>query len=128
MPVLLDTVALLFWWSESERIGRSARAALVDNAVPLFVSAVSVWEIANKNRIGKLEALQDFRHDFDALIARDGFRLLDLTAAHAMKGGYLPGAHRDPFDRLIAGQALVEDMTVITNDPQIAAFGCKVLW
>ena len=128
MPLLLDTVALLFWWSESERLGRAARAALIDNAAPLFVSAVSVWEIANKNRIGKLEALRDFRQDFDSLVARDGFKLLDLTAAHAMKGGYLPGAHRDPFDRLIAGQALVEDMTVITNDPEIAAFGCKVLW
>ena len=45
-----------------------------------------------------------------------------------MRAGYLRGAHRDPFDRLIAGQALVENMTVLTNDPAIAAFGCKVLW
>lgn len=94
----------------------------------LHVSAVSVWEIANKNRLGKLDAVHDFSSEFAGLIARDGFRLLDLTAAHAMRAGCLPGTHRDPFDRLLAGQALVEDMTVLTNDPEIARFGCKVLW
>jgi len=128
LSYLLDSVALLFWWIEPERLGRKARETIAERAALLHVSAVSVWEIANKNRIGKLDAVLDFRNEFGGLIARDGFRMLDVTAAHAMRAGYLPGAHRDPFDRLLAGQALVEDMTVITNDPQIAAFGCKVLW
>lgn len=128
MRLLLDTVALLFWWSESARLGRFASDAIIEGDAPIYVSAISVWEIANKNRIGKLDAVGDFQDDFGRLIARDGFMLLDLTPAHAMKAGYLPGTHRDPFDRLLAGQALVEDMTVLTNDPQVAAFGCKVLW
>ncbi len=128
MTLLLDTVALLFWWSENDRLGQQAQAALVERAVPIFVSAVTVWEIANKNRLGKLDAIQDFAGDFDRLVERDGFQLLDVSPAHAMRAGYLPGDHRDPFDRLLAGQALVEGMTVLTNDSQIAAFGCKVLW
>lgn len=116
------------WWSDASRLGRRARGALEQGDVPICLSAVSVWEIANKNRIGKLDAMQDFAGEFAGLVATDDFRLLDLTSAHAMRAGYLPGGHRDPFDRLLAGQALVEDMTVLTNDPEIARFGCKVLW
>jgi PIN domain nuclease of toxin-antitoxin system len=128
LRLLLDTVALLFWWSESARLGRLASDAIIEGDAAIYVSAISVWEIANKNRIGKLDAVGDFQNDFGRLITRDGFMLLDLTPAHAMKAGYLRGDHRDPFDRLLAGQALVEDLTVLTNDPEIAAFGCKVLW
>lgn len=128
MAYLLDSVAVLLWWIEPERLSRNAREIMSGEDSPLHVSAVSVWEIANKNRIGKLDAMRDFRGEFEGLIARDRFKLLDVTAAHAMRAGYLPGSHRDPFDRLLAGQALVENLVVITNDPAIAAFGCKVLW
>ena len=128
MPYLLDSVAVLLWWTETERLGRRAREMIEGATEPLRLSAVSVWEIANKNRLGKLDAVRDFQGEFAGLVRRDGFVLLHVTAEHAMRAGYLPGAHRDPFDRLIAGQALVEGMTVLTNDPAIAAFGCKVLW
>lgn len=128
MGFLLDTVALVLWWSEDDRLGARARQVLVDGGELIHLSAISVWEIANKNRIGKLDAFGNFARDFDHLARRDGFVLLNVTPAHAMRAGYLPGAHRDPFDRLIAGQALVERFTVLTNDPQIAAFGCTTLW
>ena len=128
MAFLLDTVALVLWLSESDRLGPNARDAFVNGSEPIHVSAINVWEIADKNRIGKLAAFGNFSRDFTALVDRNGFRLLDLTPTHAMRAGYLPGAHRDPFDRLIAAQALEEGMTVITNDPAIAGFGCKVLW
>lgn len=97
-----------------------------DNAV--FVSSMNVWEVANKNRIGKLPAFDKFEDRLAAVVRDNGFTMLSVTGEHAMRAGYLSGPHRDPFDRLIAGQALVEDMTVLTNDPQIAAFGCEVLW
>lgn len=128
MALLLDTVALVLWIAESDRLGTKATDAFADGTEPIYVSAINVWEIANKNRIGKLAAFGNFARDFPALVSGNGFRLLDLKPAHAMRAGYLPGAHRDPFDRLIAGQALVEAMTVVTNDPAIASFGCKVLW
>ena len=128
MAYLLDSVTALLWWTEADRLGRRARTLIEEASDPLHISAVSVWEIANKNRIGKLDAVRDFRAEFDGLIERGRFLLLDITAAHALRAGYLPGTHRDPFDRLLAGQALEEDMTVVTNDAEIAAFGCKVLW
>lgn len=128
MAYLLDTVAVVRWWGNPSRLGAAASEAIADEASPVMLSAVSVWEIANKNRIGKLAEADGFAERFDRLVRASRFILLDVTAAHAIRAGYLPGAHRDPFDRLLAGQALVEDMTVITNDPEIAAFGCKVLW
>ncbi|GGB27827.1 twitching motility protein PilT [Sphingomonas metalli] len=128
MAYLLDTVALIRWWSGAANLGDAARHAIEQEDMPVHVSAVSVWEIANKIRIGKLADLPGFDDRFWAMIRADGFTMLDIGASHAMRAGYLPGPHRDPFDRLLAGQALVEDMTVLTNDAELAAFGCKVLW
>jgi PIN domain nuclease of toxin-antitoxin system len=125
---LLDTVAVLMWWVEPDRLGRHARELLQQRDPTTYLSAVSVWEVANKHRLGKLPQIAGFEANYPGLVTRNGFILLPLDDRHALRAGYLPGAHRDPFDRLLAGQALVEDMTVLTNDPQIAAFGCKVLW
>lgn len=72
--------------------------------------------------------LPGFAQRFPPMVKNSGFLLLPLSADHAMCAGFLPSAHRDSFDRLLAGQAIVENMTVVTNDPEIARFGCKVLW
>lgn len=127
MAYLLDTVALVRWWGGGAPVGPAARALLEGDEL-IHVSAVSVWEIANKIRIGKMTELPEFAQRFPAMVRDSGFAHLSMSAEHAMRAGFLPGAHRDPFDRLIAGQALVGDMTVVTNDPEIAAFGCEVLW
>ena len=128
MTYLLDTVAAILWWGNSPKLGKAAHKVIADSDQAVRLSAVSVWEIANKNRIGKLDEIDGFAEQFDALVRESRFELLDVTAEHAMRAGYLTGEHRDPFDRLLAGQALAEGMIVITNDPQIAAFGCKVIW
>lgn len=128
MAFLLDTMALVAWWGDSPLLGNLAREILDNGQADVFVSSVSVWEIANKNRLGKLPQLDGFESRFPVRMADSALTILDLNADHAMRAGYLTGAHRDPFDRLIAGHALVEDLTVLTNDPQIAAFGCEVLW
>lgn len=125
---LLDTVALVTWWGDSPRLGRQARMTLESSGEALFVSPVSVWEIANKNRLGKLPEFDGFGDWWMELVRRDAFTLLPVTGDHAIRAGYLPGQHRDPFDRLIAAQGLVERLVVMTNDEEIAAFGCKVLW
>ena len=128
MAYLLDTVAVLMWWTDEDRLGENARDVIERRDAAMYLSSVSVWEIANKNRLGKLSQVAGFAGQLPALVRGNGFRMLDLTGDHALRAGYLPGEHRDPFDRLLAGQALVEQLTVVTNDPQIAAFGCKVLW
>ena len=128
MAYLLDTIAVIRWWTEPDNIGELARRELRSSDAVFFFSVVSVWEIANKSRIGKLPQILNFQDQFSDLLHRDAFTILNLTEKHAMRAGYLPGDHRDPFDRLLAGQALVEGLTIVTNDPQIAAFGCRVLW
>ncbi|WP_033923138.1 type II toxin-antitoxin system VapC family toxin [Sphingomonas sp. 37zxx] len=125
---LLDTHAVLFWWAGGDRLGESARTVLQDSDAAFFVSAVSAWEVATKYRIGKLPDIGDPSIQYPRLIASNDFRSLDVTAAHGLLAGTLAGEHRDPFDRLIAAQALIEELTVLTRDPEIAKFGCKVLW
>src|SRR3954463_5260123 len=128
MRLLLDTHALLWWWKEAPQLGLNAKAAIADRRNEVFVSAASAWEIATKVRKGQLpefaDSLQAFTHD----AVRDGFKFLDIAARHGIAGGSLGGAHKDPFDRLIAAQALLEELVVVTRDTQIAAFGCTVLW
>ncbi|AXJ95069.1 MULTISPECIES: type II toxin-antitoxin system VapC family toxin [unclassified Sphingomonas] len=125
---LLDTHAALFWWQESAELSPAAEAAIshADNAI--YVSAASGWEIATKFRLGKLAFHGNPMTDMPRLMVMHDFNSLDVTMAHTLRAGMLPGEHRDPFDRLIAAQALIEGMTVITRDAKIADFGCKVLW
>ncbi len=128
MRYLFDTHGLLWWWTGDPRLGAQARALLESGETIVFVSAASVWEIAIKTQSGKLTAIEDFRRDYEPLMQANGFRRLPATDTHALKAGFLEGEHRDPFDRLIAAQALIEDLTVITRDPEIAAFGCRTVW
>ena len=88
----------------------------------------SAWEIAIKSAAGKLDMIEDFRRDYPVLMAGNGFDLLNVRDAHAIEAAYLSGEHRDPFDRLLAAQALTEDLAVITRDPELAAFGCRTIW
>jgi PIN domain nuclease of toxin-antitoxin system len=128
MRLLLDTHALIWWWKNDPILPSGALAAMTHPSYQVFVSAATGWELAAKVRKGQLLELRNSLPTFTEDVVRDGFHHLDVTALHGVRGGSLPGAHKDPFDRMIAAQALVEDLTVITRDPEIAAFGCKVLW
>lgn len=128
MRLLLDTHALIWWWKDDPILPAAARAAMTDSANHVFVSAATAWEMATKVRKGQLPEMRDRLPTFDDDVIRDGFRHLTISSAHGARGGSLPGAHKDPFDRLIAAQAMIEDLIVITRDREIAAFGCKVLW
>jgi PIN domain nuclease of toxin-antitoxin system len=125
---LLDTHALIWWWLADPKLSVAAREAIEGEGSRIVVSAVSIYEIANKQRVGKLPALQAILAELDDAVADSGFEQLPLTSRHAVHAGLLLGDHRDPFDRMIAAQGLVERLTVITRDPEIAGFGCKVLW
>ncbi|MES2444007.1 MAG: type II toxin-antitoxin system VapC family toxin [Pseudomonadota bacterium] len=125
---LADTHVLIWWWHDDDRLSSSARAILADSAARIFVPTVCAWEIANKVRIGKLPQMAPFVDRYDALVSADGFLHLDLRYDHALRAGALAGDHRDPFDRLIAAQALIEKLAVVTSDRAFADFGCDVLW
>ncbi len=125
---LLDTHTALWWWTDLPRLGVNARELLESTEEPIAVSAASAFEISLKWRLGKLPNLGDPRLSYEPLMKRNGFAELRVTNDHAIRAGTLDGAHRDPFDRLIAAQGLTDDLIVVTRDPEIAAFGCKVLW
>lgn len=126
--LLLDTHAALFWWAGSIKLSDAARDAISDDAAAVFISAATGWEVSTKIRNRKLAFAGDPEISMPRLMMDHDFQSLDVTMAHMLRAGALPGDNRDPFDRVIAAQALAEDMTVITRDREIAAFGCKVLW
>jgi PIN domain nuclease of toxin-antitoxin system len=128
MRCLVDTHALIWWWNEDARLSAAAREAMSARRNTIFVSAATAWEIATKVRAGRLPSMEERMSFYDNDVIEDGFQHLDIRAEHGVRGGLLEGDHRDPFDRLIAAQALIEDMTVVTRDPEIGRFGCKVLW
>lgn len=126
--LLLDTHAAIFWWTDSPELGRRARDAIADGDSPVVISSASCWEIATKFRLGKMPLFDDPSVQVPDLASQHGFGMLPITADHALRAGSLTGTHRDPFDRIIAAQGMIEQMVVVTRDPEIARFGCKVLW
>lgn len=127
MDLLLDTHAALWWWRASPLLTVAARRGIEDAGI-IYVSVASAYEIANKHRLGKLDDIGDPARKYPALMIEHAFVELKITAPHALRAGRLSGEHRDPFDRLIAAQALEDGLIVVTRDPALAAFGCKVLW
>ena len=127
MPILLDTHTALWWWCNSPLLSAAARSIIAHEPI-VHVSAISAYEVANKYRLGKLGEIGDPGLRFPALMAAHGFLSLAVSENHTLAAGLLPGAHHDPFDRIIAAQALAEGFMVVTCDPELAAFGCKVLW
>jgi PIN domain nuclease of toxin-antitoxin system len=128
MTYLLDTCALLWWWSEPERLSSRALFLIKDPENRCLVSAASAWEVATKIRIGKYPKGSQVVADWEKRIAEDGFNEISIGFKHALKAGTLPGDHRDPFDRMIAAQAILSNLSVLTCDPEIAGLGAITAW
>lgn len=109
-------------------LSRRARAAIEDSANEAIVSVVSVWEIAPKVRIGKMPQPGDLLKDPHTVLSQMGFRDLPMTLSHAQLGGSLVHPHRDPFDRMLAAQALVERLALVSIDTVFDGFGVTRLW
>jgi PIN domain nuclease of toxin-antitoxin system len=122
--LLLDTHALLWWLSDDPALSFDSRAAIADPANEPLVSTASVWEIAIKRSLGKLAAPDDL----PTAISSEGFEWLPVSARHAWEVRSLPLHHRDPFDRLLIAQALVEAVPVVTGDAHFAPYGVDTRW
>ena len=126
--LLLDTHALLWWLAEPDRLSPAANAAMADPGNRVHVSAASGWEIATKVRLGKLPAVSELLDDLPQLLAAQGFELLPISLVHGLHAGSHPMVHRDPFDRLLAAQAELDGLTLVSLDPALQAFPCSLLW
>ncbi|HEX3609483.1 MAG TPA: type II toxin-antitoxin system VapC family toxin [Solirubrobacterales bacterium] len=121
--MLIDSNALLWFVAgDSKRIGRALRAQIEAEATT--VSVASLWEIAIKVALGKLDAPDDL----PARVEQLGFHLLPVNADHAWRVRRLPRHHRDPFDRLLIAQAQVERLPIITADSMFDAYDVTVVW
>ena len=127
MSLLLDTCTLLWAWGQPERLSRRLQGLLRDPHNQVWVSAASAWGLATKHRVGKLPHGGHILAEWDERIARDGFRQLAIGFGHVLRAGSIPGPHRDPFDRRIAAQGLIETLRVATPDPEIAALGADTI-
>ncbi len=123
MNLLLDTHVLLWWLDDNPALSRKARAAIGEGKNLVFISAVVVWEIRIKQALGKLEIPSNFRTVLD----HQPFKALNITIEHAHAIGDLPAHHRDPFDRMLAAQAKVESLTLVTRDTHLKKYGIKIL-
>lgn len=123
MRLLLDTHAALWWLAGSARLSARARTSIERAGPDAIVSAASVWEAAIKRAAGKLES-----PDLADAAAAAGLTFLPIDERHAKRAGTLPPIHRDPFDRMLVAQAMLEDLTLVTADPQIPKYDVTVLW
>jgi PIN domain nuclease of toxin-antitoxin system len=126
--LLLDTHALIWWLSDNKLLSKTANEAVAEPSNVVYVSAASAWEIATKHRIGKLPLAGRRDEALSDVIAREQFRELPISLSHGESAGALPGAPRDPFDRMLIAQALAENLTLVSNERLFDAFGVVRLW
>ncbi|MDD5242168.1 MAG: type II toxin-antitoxin system VapC family toxin [Sulfuricella sp.] len=124
MRLLLDTHILLWWLAGSAALPKQASKLIADPAGEIFVSVISLWEIAIKSGKGKLEA------DLDEILTqmeKEGFRVLPVTVRHIQSLAQLDSHHDDPFDRMLVAQANAEPMRLLTHDKTLGNYGESVL-
>ena len=128
MRALLDTHALLWWLADDPALTPAAHRFIANTKNTLVVSAASAWEIATKVRIGRLPTAAILAADFEGWIMREGFDQLLISIDHAVRAGQLPGAHRDPFDRMLIAQAQTENLPLISNEELFDGYGIRRIW
>jgi hypothetical protein len=123
MGFLLDTHVLLWWLANDPKLLANIQEVIRNPVNDCFVSAVTIWEIAIKNSLGKLRQPDDLL----AVLRDNRFQILDISAVHCLRVGSLPWYHKDPFDRLLISQALVEGLTMISVDQMFSLYDLPLL-
>jgi PIN domain nuclease of toxin-antitoxin system len=125
---LLDTHAFLWWIGDDPSLSDKARKIIADSSNEIYLSSVSIWEIAIKSRTGRLEFSGDLESFVDQQILKNSFQPLPITLAHAARIKKLPNHHRDPFDQMLVAQGAVEGMPLISIDKKIKSYDIEVVW
>jgi PIN domain nuclease of toxin-antitoxin system len=128
MRLLLDTHAFMWWAMDDQRLSRAAHAALSRMDSEVFVSAASAWEVATKVRRGNWPEAEAVVADFPRAIEEFGFRQLSITVEHGQRAGFLPGDHKDPFDRMLIAQAQAENLVIVSNEKIFDEWHVPRIW
>lgn len=123
MRILVDAHTLLWWLDDPALLSEAARSAIRDARNDVLVSAATIWEIVIKQALGKLEAPDDL----ESAISSCRFATLPVTVPHALAVRGLPAINRDPFDRMLVAQAMVEHVEIATRDPMIAKYPLRCI-
>ena len=126
--LLLDTHAFLWWIADDARLSKRARAAIANRTTECFVSLATCWEMATKVNLDKLTVATPVEQFVPEQISANDFELLHIEFAHVARVERLASHHRDPFDRLLVAQALIEDMAVVSADPVFRRYGVRRIW
>jgi PIN domain nuclease of toxin-antitoxin system len=119
---------LLWWAAGGRRLTSRAREVIEDGSTLALVGAASLYEIAIKARIGRLELPAEPEAYLPRLLRRHRFSVLPVDESHALRAGALPLIHRDPWDRLLVAQSQLEDAPIVTADPAIGQYDIEVIW
>lgn len=128
VKVLLDTCTLIWATLSPSSLSHEAQKTIADEANVILVSAASAWEIATKVRLGKLPGAEKLEREYLDVMEDAGYTQLAIDAESALRAGRLTADHRDPFDRMIAAQALGLDIPVLSPDPLLDGFGVRRMW
>ncbi|MEM0898451.1 MAG: type II toxin-antitoxin system VapC family toxin [Pseudomonadota bacterium] len=127
MAFLIDTHVLAWWLLIPDALS-STVMSLLETEEAVFVSAITAYEMAYKFRLGKWKAIEPITSQFEKIIESQGVESLAVTSNDALRAAMFSSDHRDPFDRMIAAQALERDYAVVTKDPVMDQFGIKTVW
>jgi len=126
--LLLDTHALLWWYSDDSALPESCRKLIAQSDSSVFVSAVSAWEISTKFRRGRLSSASELVQDFGGYLDQENFLSLPVSYDHGIRAGMLPGPHQDPFDRMLIAQAEIEKLFIVSNEKIFDQYGVRRVW
>jgi PIN domain nuclease of toxin-antitoxin system len=124
---LVDTHILLWWGLDDPRLTPGIRDFVANASNQLFWSAASSWEVAIKYAQGRLPLPEPPERFILTRLARYRIQSLPILDTHAFSAGQLPGHHRDPFDRLLVAQGLVEGLAIVTSDPVLGLYGVRII-
>jgi PIN domain nuclease of toxin-antitoxin system len=128
VKLLLDTHTLFWAIAEPERLSETARSAIEAETAEVYVSVASAWEMAIKVGLGKWPEAAGLLDTIEQSLIVPGFRLLPISVAHTRTAGLLTSAHRDPFDRLLVAQALIEGLSLVSSDSKVVGMGADTVW
>jgi PIN domain nuclease of toxin-antitoxin system len=126
MTILLDTQAFLWWVTDDRRLSKRAARAIA--GTECLLSVASCWELSIKASLGKLSVPGAVDRFVQEQLEVNGFNLLPISLEHVGGVARLPFHHRDPFDRLLAAQALAEDLSLVSADPVFRRYGVTRVW
>jgi PIN domain nuclease of toxin-antitoxin system len=128
VKVLLDTCTVIWATLSPASLSQQARETIADEGNVVLVSAASAWEISTKVRAGRLQGAEKLERDYLEVMDAAGYTQVAIDTQAALRAGRLVAEHRDPFDRMIAAQALALDVAVVSPDAQLDQFGVRRMW